>query len=172
MDWTDVYQDHCIQLRVSKNPPAWHLQAQPAATCLPVNAEGKFLLIREQKAAGHWVLGFPGGMLEEGESAELAAARECEEEIGLRPGRTKLFTKVETAFPDTSVSYVLGFDLTGALNLVQEEGEHVESVQALSFEQLYQMALNTELSDPRLIVAVLRLKKMVEEGLPGLNFLQ
>lgn len=164
MDWEDVYQDHRIQLRVSKNPPAWHLMAQPAATCLPVGADGKFLLIRERKAAGHWVLGFPGGMLEDNESADEAAARECEEEIGLKPQKTKVFTKVETVFPDTSVTYVLGFDLSGELNLTQLEGEYVESVQRVSFDELYRMALRTELSDPREITAVLRLKEMIDNG--------
>ena len=166
--WQTVYQDNRIKVRVSKKPPGLHVLAQPAATCLPITSDGKFILIHEKKASGHWVWGFPGGMIENGESASKAAARECEEEIGLKPSRTKKFAQVKTAFPDTSVTYVLGFDLKEGKK-ENWEGENIAATKKVSLHQLYQMALDTKLTDPRLVVAVLKLKKLIDQGKISLN---
>ena len=47
--------------------------------------ESKILLNKEYRmACGDWVYSFPAGLLEEGESPDIAAARELREETGLR----------------------------------------------------------------------------------------
>jgi 8-oxo-dGTP diphosphatase len=48
---------------------------------------GKVLLVRRAKGedhAGEW--GLPGGRIRDGETPEIAAVRECVEEIGWNPG--------------------------------------------------------------------------------------
>jgi ADP-ribose pyrophosphatase len=60
----------------------------PSVVLIPEPDAGHVILIRQYRhslAKEIWEL--PAGSLDAGESAEAAAARECEEEIALRPGR-------------------------------------------------------------------------------------
>ena len=58
---------------------------------LPMPDAGRIVLIRQYRhAIGRWIWELPAGSLDEGEDPAAAAARECEEEIGLRPGRVTL----------------------------------------------------------------------------------
>jgi len=60
----------------------------PSVVLLPMQDSGHVILIRQYRASIRrdlWEL--PAGSLEPGETADAAAERECEEEIGLVPGR-------------------------------------------------------------------------------------
>ncbi len=62
----------------------------PSVVLIPMDDVGRVVLVRQYRASVDrelWEL--PAGSLEPGESAEAAAARECEEEIGLVPGRVE-----------------------------------------------------------------------------------
>jgi ADP-ribose pyrophosphatase len=64
---------------------------------LPITNEGKLLLVRQYRhAAGRFLWELPAGSLESGEDPEVAAARECHEELGLIPGRVE---RLQTLFP-------------------------------------------------------------------------
>ena len=55
---------------------------------IPIDADGRVILVTQYRAPidrATWEL--PAGSVDAGESAEAAAARECEEEIALVPGR-------------------------------------------------------------------------------------
>ncbi len=55
---------------------------------LPMPAPGQIVLIRQYRyAVDRFIWEVPAGSLEPGEDPDAAAARECEEEIGLVPGR-------------------------------------------------------------------------------------
>ena len=59
---------------------------RPSVVLIPIERDGRVILVRQYRASIDrelWEL--PAGSLDEGESAERAAARECEEEIGLVP---------------------------------------------------------------------------------------
>ena len=59
---------------------------RPSVVLIPIERDGRVILVRQYRASIDrelWQL--PAGSLDEGESAERAAARECEEEIGLVP---------------------------------------------------------------------------------------
>jgi ADP-ribose pyrophosphatase len=61
---------------------------RPSVVLLPVQDDGRLILIRQfRPSVGRELWELPAGSLEPGESAETAAERECEEEIGLVPGR-------------------------------------------------------------------------------------
>ncbi|WP_312951878.1 8-oxo-dGTP diphosphatase MutT [Superficieibacter sp.] len=47
---------------------------------------------------------FPGGKIEAGESPEQALARELQEEVGIVPGPSPLYMKIEHAFPDRHIT--------------------------------------------------------------------
>jgi ADP-ribose pyrophosphatase len=53
---------------------------------IPVTEEGELILVRQYRPAiGRWVWELPAGTLKDGEDPAKAAARECQEEIGLIP---------------------------------------------------------------------------------------
>jgi ADP-ribose pyrophosphatase len=55
---------------------------------IPQPSPDDVILIRQYRyVIKRWIWELPAGTLERGESAARAARRECEEEIGLRPGR-------------------------------------------------------------------------------------
>ena len=60
----------------------------PSVVLIPVDADGRVILIKQYRAAlDRELWEFPAGSLDENESAEDAARRECEEEIGRVPKR-------------------------------------------------------------------------------------
>jgi ADP-ribose pyrophosphatase len=54
---------------------------------VPIAGDGRVMLVRQYRpAVGRWLWELPAGTLKHGEQPEAAAARECQEEIGLVPG--------------------------------------------------------------------------------------
>ena len=57
---------------------------------IPMEDDKRVVLIRQYRyALDRWIWELPAGSLDAGEDAATAAARECEEEIGLVPGRVE-----------------------------------------------------------------------------------
>src|SRR5688572_2005554 len=64
---------------------------------IPQPSPQEVILIRQYRyAIRRWIWELPAGTLDKGEGARAAARRECEEEIGLTPGRLR---KVGTFYP-------------------------------------------------------------------------
>ncbi|MFC5456573.1 NUDIX hydrolase [Prosthecobacter fluviatilis] len=55
----------------------------PAAVALLLDAEDRVLVIRRAHEPGLGLLGLPGGVIEPGETGEMAVARETLEEVGI-----------------------------------------------------------------------------------------
>ena len=63
---------------------------RPAVVLLPIHADGRVILVRQYRAPiDRFTWELPAGSVDAGEFVESAAARECEEEIGLVPGRVE-----------------------------------------------------------------------------------
>ena len=57
---------------------------------IPMPGPDRVILIRQYRhVIGEWIWELPAGTLEVGEDPEAGAKRECEEEIGLAPGRVR-----------------------------------------------------------------------------------
>ena len=57
---------------------------------IPMHDDGRIVLIRQYRySLDRWIWELPAGSLDAGEDPAAAAARECEEEIGLIPGRVE-----------------------------------------------------------------------------------
>ncbi len=62
----------------------------PSVVIVPMEDDGRVVLIRQYRAAlGRELWEVPAGSIDEGESLEAAAARECEEEIGRAPSQVE-----------------------------------------------------------------------------------
>jgi len=60
---------------------------RPSVVLIPLQDDGRVVLIRQfRPSVGRELLELPAGGVDEGERAEAAAERECEEETGLVPG--------------------------------------------------------------------------------------
>ena len=69
----------------------------PSVVLIPMAADGRVILIRQYRASiarEMWEL--PAGSVDAGEPPEAAARRECEEEIGLVPGKVE---RIRGLFP-------------------------------------------------------------------------
>jgi ADP-ribose pyrophosphatase len=80
---------HTLDMEIVRHPGS--------VVLLPVPAPGSIILIRQYRyAIDRWIWELPAGTLKPGEDPSAAAARECEEEIGLVPGRV---TRLRGYFP-------------------------------------------------------------------------
>jgi ADP-ribose pyrophosphatase len=80
-------RDH--QIEIVRHPPS--------VVLLPMMDDDHVMLVRQfRPSIGRELWECPAGSLDEGESAESAAARECEEEIALVPGRIE---RIAALFP-------------------------------------------------------------------------
>lgn len=62
----------------------------PSVVILPIEDDGRVVLIRQYRASiDRMMWEVPAGRVDDGESADVAAARECEEEIGRAPSRVE-----------------------------------------------------------------------------------
>jgi ADP-ribose pyrophosphatase len=71
---------HTIDMEIVRHPGS--------VVLLPIPAPGNIILIRQYRyTIDRWIWELPAGSLKPGEDPDKAAARECEEEIGLAPGK-------------------------------------------------------------------------------------
>jgi ADP-ribose pyrophosphatase len=92
---TTVYRGRILQLEIDVvRLPSGHtvdmeLVRHPGSVVLlPIPEPGKIILIRQYRyTIDRTIWELPAGSLKPGENPDAAAARECEEEIGLAPGR-------------------------------------------------------------------------------------
>jgi ADP-ribose pyrophosphatase len=101
---TTVHQGRIIRLEVDRvTLPSGHtldmeiVRHPGSVVLLPVPSAGSIILIRQYRySIDRWIWELPAGTLKPGEDPAAAAARECEEEIGLVPGRV---TRLRGYFP-------------------------------------------------------------------------
>ena len=118
---TTVYKGRILQIEIDVvRLPSGHtvdmeLVRHPGSVVLlPIPAPGQIILIRQYRyTIDRWIWELPAGSLKPGENPDTAAARECEEEIGLAPGRiTRLGGYYPTpGFCDEEMIYYLCEDL-------------------------------------------------------------
>ena len=73
---------HTVTMEIVRHPGS--------VVLLPIPEPGKVILIRQYRyTLDRWIWELPAGSLKPGEDPAVAAARECEEEIGLVPRRVE-----------------------------------------------------------------------------------
>ncbi len=157
----DYYAD-TIEIDGSKHAIFDFIDHKGAAAMVPVDGEGKLLMVRQYRiAVDQYTLEIPAGGLNKGEDGRTCAIRECEEETGYRAGEVQhlidLYTTVAFSNEKISIYYTTGIT-PSSQNL--DEDEFV-TVERHSLEELTQMILEGRIVDAKTIAAILAYKAKV-----------
>ncbi|HRH42041.1 MAG TPA: NUDIX hydrolase [Pyrinomonadaceae bacterium] len=127
-----------------------------SAVIIPVFDDETVALVRQYRhAAGKYLLELPAGSLEKGESPEICAAREVQEEIGYNAGKIELLTEfyVSPGFLNEKMFVFLATELTEVgQNLDDDE---LLSVERFSFPEIYQMIFQGEFEDAKTMLGLI-----------------
>lgn len=104
-----------------------------------VNGEPEYLLVEASKVRGLWVL--PKGHIEPGETPEVAAVREVEEEAGVRAtivARAGDSEYVASARPVRTIFYLMRYEgeVSGAEDRARAWRRYDDALSLLPFENL------------------------------------
>ena len=89
VDRVTLPSGHTVELDIVRHPGS--------VVLLPVPAPGQIILIRQYRySLDRFIWELPAGSLKQGENPDEAAARECEEELGLAP---RLVTRLRGFYP-------------------------------------------------------------------------
>ena len=171
-----IYEGRVVQLRVEeielpngRRSKLELIHHGGAAAIVPVDAEGRVLLVRQYRHAtgGEWLLEVPAGKLDPGEEPARAAARECEEETGYRPGRLEAlgFLWTTPGFTDEKIHLFLARDLEPGRQDLQEDESLV--VERLPLAEALASALSGGIDDGKSIAALVRAARYLGAALPG-----
>jgi len=109
----------------------------PGAFCLPLNAAGRVVMIKEYRHQQRgWRLSIPGGFRDPGESSEQAARREAMEETGIVLGAVVPLGDIEVEGEPTPL--FVGQESTRAKVLKPDDGEALGAVVELTPQELKQ----------------------------------
>ena len=82
VDRVELPSGHTVDMEIVRHPGS--------VVLLPMPSDNEIILIRQYRyTIDKWIWELPAGSLKPGEDPAAAAARECEEEIGLCPGRVE-----------------------------------------------------------------------------------
>jgi ADP-ribose pyrophosphatase len=124
---------------------------------IPVPEPGKVVLIRQYRyAVNTWMWELPAGSVDEGETPEEAAARECHEEIGQVPATV---VRLAALYPTPGYcDEEMLFYRVSALEVPEEKADvdEDESIEARTFElrDARDMVRRGEIVDMKTIVAL------------------
>ncbi|BBF42123.1 ADP-ribose pyrophosphatase [Lachnospiraceae bacterium KM106-2] len=130
-----------------------------AAAIVPVDEDGKILMVRQYRhAVSKVTLEIPAGKLDPGEDGMQCAIRECEEETGYKAGETHhlfdLFTTLAYCDEKIAVYYTTGLTKSKQ-NLDDDEFVNVERY---TLDELTDLILQGTIQDSKTIAAILAYK--------------
>jgi ADP-ribose pyrophosphatase len=154
--WMSVHMDNV--LRPDGNPGTYStVRIKPGVCVIPVSKEGVCYLTKEfHYAVGRDTIEGISGGIEDGESAETAARRELQEEVGIVAGRLHLLGVVDplTAALLSPTTLYLATDLSFT-ETNMESTECIERVELL-FEDAVKMVMDSQITHAPSCVAILK----------------
>jgi ADP-ribose pyrophosphatase len=127
---------------------------------VPLFADGRIALVKQYRhPAGRDLLEIPAGKIDAGERPESCAAREIEEELGVRVGRIEKLAEFYSTpgFCEEKLFVYLATDLEASVQKLDHD-ETVEIVY-LSLAEAWQLVERGEIEDAKTIIALLLLKQ-------------
>ena len=134
-----------------------------ASAVVPFASEDEVLLIRQyRQAAGGVILEVPAGKLDPGDTPATCAARELEEEAGVRAGRLLPLGRTLTTpgFTDEVIHLFAAFDL--APTQTRHESDEVITVLRVSLAEALDWIWRGELVDAKSALALLHAARHVD----------
>lgn len=127
-----------------------------SAVIVPVLPDGRFALVKQYRhPAVRYLLEFPAGTLDKGETPEAGAHRELEEELGFVAGRMEKLTEffVSPGFCEEKMWLFLATELSET-NQRLEDDELIDVVK-LSPTQALEMVAAGEIEDAKTIIGLM-----------------
>ena len=154
-----------VQVESVTLPGGHHLDAEivrhpGSVVIVPVTDTGKIVLVRQYRhAVGRWMWELPAGSLKPGELPDLAAARECQEEIGLIP---ETFVRLGSFFPtpgycDEEMAFYLATGLRtpgeGDPTAAPDEDEDIEA-RSFALDEIRRLIAAGEIVDLKTVAGI------------------
>jgi ADP-ribose pyrophosphatase len=127
-----------------------------SAVILPIFDDGTVALVRQYRhPAVRYLLEAPAGTLDDGERPDDGAARELQEELGLRAGRMEKLSEffVSPGFCEEKMWVFLASDLTQGPQQLEDD-ENLEVVR-LPIGDALEMITSGEIQDAKTIIALM-----------------
>jgi ADP-ribose pyrophosphatase len=137
-----------------------------SAVIVPVYDDGTVGLVRQYRhPAVRYLLEIPAGTLEASERPEEGAARELEEELGVRPGRLEKLTEffVTPGFCEEKMWLYLATDLEATTQRLEDD-EQIEIVR-IPWVRAFEMISDGEIEDGKTIIGLMMAAQRL--GLPA-----
>jgi len=146
-----------IQLPDGKTGTREIVRVRNAVAVLPIDKKGNAHLVRQHRLAiGRTIIEIPAGIIDDGEQARLAAARECKEETGYEPNLLlELIAYAHAEGYSTGfITLFLGLDCEETGNTDLDVTEFVEPV-CMPFKELLHKVESNEFIDSKTILSTL-----------------
>jgi ADP-ribose pyrophosphatase len=138
---------------------------RPCIAVVPVNAEGKLVLIRQYRhATGGMLMEIPAGNMDrKNETVEASVQRELAEEIGFQAGRlVRLFEGyLVPGYCNEYMHFFLALDLFPA-TLPADDDEYIQ-VMTTSFDEARRMIREKEIIDVKTALGIQMAREFLEE---------
>jgi ADP-ribose pyrophosphatase len=132
---------------------------------VPVTDAGDIILVRQYRhAIGRWVWELPAGSLKPGEAPTAAAARECQEEIGLIPAALRPLASLfpTPGYCDEEMHFFRATGLrepaTGDAPAEQDEDEDIDA-KPFAPDAIREMIASGEIIDMKTVAALAMLER-------------
>jgi ADP-ribose pyrophosphatase len=122
----------------------------------PSSTDPRIILIRQfRHAADGFIWEIPAGRLDSGEPPETCAARELEEEAGMRAAMLEHLTTIYTTpgFTDERIHLFMASDLTRVAH--RREADEFMEVQERRWSEVMEMIRSGEIKDGKTLIALL-----------------
>ncbi len=159
-----MFQGRMIQVELQQleGPGGERFQREMVRTpgsvaTLPLAGDDVILIRMPRVPVGSSLLEIPAGLRDvAGEEPEATARRECEEEIGYRPGRLTLLGTFYNSpgYSDELTYLFLGEDLQPVDARPDAPEEHAAEVVQMGFEEAMAMAQRGEIVDGKTLLAI------------------
>jgi len=137
-----------------------------AATILPKLDNGKFLMVYQYRhSVGQVFLEFPAGKTDPGETTEMTAMRELQEEVGFKPGKLTLLTHIHPVigYSNEKIDLYLAENLTPVAK--HNDPDELLEIVELSLEEIRDKIWKQEVTDVKTQIAAFWLFKHFKLGI-------